>query len=66
MNVLREKRNEHRLSLQDVADRIGVSRQMIFQYENGDRTPNLERLKQLAEVYHTTTDELLGRKSHDQ
>lgn len=66
MSVLREKRLAHRFTLQDVADRIGVSRQMIYQYENGDKKPSLERLKQLAEVYHTSTDELLGRKSHDQ
>lgn len=61
MNVLREKRLAHRYSLQDVAERIGVSRQMIFQYETGQRKPNLERLEQLAVIYGTTTDELLGR-----
>ena len=45
---------------QQVADRIGVTRGTISDYESGRRQPSLEILAEIAKCYQVTTDYLLG------
>ena len=51
------------LTVQQVADAVGVSQQAISKWEreSGGAAPKAERLSELAQLYGTTTDELLSK-----
>lgn len=59
---LREKNN---LSQTAVANRIGVTPALISAYEKTERNPSIDRLISLADIYHTSTDYILGRSISD-
>lgn len=48
------------LSQKEVAIAIGISPSIVSNYESGERTPSVENLMSLANLYHCTTDYLLG------
>lgn len=52
------------LSQQQLGDKLNVSPQAVSKWENNQAEPDLKTLKALAELYHTTTDELLDT-THD-
>ncbi len=47
---------------EDVAEKLGVSRQAVAKWENGDTTPDIEFCIQLAELYGTTLDALVCKE----
>lgn len=57
---LTEQRKKQKLSQRQVAERIQVSPSVISNYESGERSPSLESLSALAQLYHCSTDYLLG------
>lgn len=58
---IKARREELGLTLQEVADAIGVGRQAVFKYENGVVTNiPLDRLESLAEVLRIPRAELAG------
>lgn len=59
---LREKNN---FSQSFVARQIGVTPALISAYEKQERKPSLDKLIALADVYHVSTDYLLGRTYND-
>ena len=52
-------RNIHRYSQEQIAEKVGVSRQAYAKWENGATIPDVEKCALLAKVYGTTVDELL-------
>lgn len=46
---------------QEVADKIGVSRQNVGRWLSGDTTPDINTLGRIANAYNVSTDYLLGR-----
>ena len=46
-----------------LAKRLGYSPSVISAYETGDRTPSVQALIALADVYHVSVDYLLGRSA---
>ena len=48
------------MSLEQLAEEIGVTKQMIFKYEKGITLPTLLAAKQLAIVFGITVDELIS------
>lgn len=56
-------RHEKGLSQEAVAEKIGVSRQTVAKWENGESMPNLDLAAVLAEVLGTTLDSLAGTKN---
>ena len=48
------------LSQEELASRVGVSRQAVSKWELGDATPEVDKLLALAGVFGVTTDELLS------
>ena len=46
-------------SQQQIADRIGISRQAYAKWENGLTTPDIEKTSALADVYGITLDNLM-------
>jgi len=57
---LKQLRESHKFSQQEVATRLGVDKQTISRYENDRFAPKIENLIQFAIIYNTTTDYLLG------
>lgn len=62
---LQRQRLNRGLSQKQVAVSIGVSPGNVSNYESGERTPSLEKLIALADLYHCSTDYLLGLESGD-
>ncbi len=54
-------RIDHDLTQQEVADHLGLHREVYRRYEKGIRTIPLDCLMELADYYGTSTDYLLGR-----
>lgn len=53
-------RKENKLSQEQLAEKIGVTRQTISNWELGETAPNPEQLKLLSQIFHVSIDELLG------
>lgn len=47
------------LSQEQLAEKIGVSRQAVSKWESGVSTPEFEKLVALSECFHITLDELV-------
>ena len=57
-------RRKSGLSQEQLAEKIGVSRQAISKWESGTSTPELEKLIALSKCFNITVDELTtGRES---
>lgn len=55
-------RKQKKLSQEELAARVGVSRQAVSKWELGDATPEVDKLVALAKAFGVTTDELLNSK----
>lgn len=53
-------RRKNGLSQEQLAEKIGVSRQAVSKWEGGLSTPELEKLKALSECFQVSIDELTG------
>ena len=53
-------RQQHKMSQSEVARRIGVSSSAVSAYEADETSPTLENLVKLANLFHVSTDYLLG------
>lgn len=61
---LKKLRQEKRLRQDQVAALVGVTKSTVSTWESDVRQPSYQVLIQLANLYHVSTDYLLGR-SHD-
>lgn len=61
-----ELRKNNKLSQEQLAEKIGVSRQSISKWESGETSPELERVVALSQVFNVTTDYLLKSKDIDE
>lgn len=59
-NKLKELREKRGLSQAEVAQEIGISRQMYNKYERGDTEPSLSAIKALCKLYNISYEELLN------
>ena len=58
-NHLFDARKKCGFSQEDVAERLGVSRQTISKWETGETLPDIRQAKRLSALYHLTLDELI-------
>lgn len=58
---LSELRKNRKWSLQETADRLGIAKSTYAGYESGYREPSLQSLIQMADLFETTVDDILGR-----
>ncbi len=58
-------RNLHGYSQEEIAEKIGISRQAYAKWERGITVPDVEKCAILAEVYGTTIDGLLKTETLD-
>ena len=54
-----EHRKKHGWSQEELADRLGVSRQSVSKWESAQAVPDMKKILQLAEVFQVSTDYLL-------
>ena len=57
---LKLAREQKGLSQKDVAEKVGVAKSTYSLYESGNREPNVQTIKKLANVLDVSADELLG------
>ena len=57
---LKKLRVQERMTQQQLANRLGVTKSVVSYYELQERYPSPEILVKLASVFHVTTDYLLG------
>ena len=53
-------RNINGYSQEEVAEKVGVSRQAYAKWEKGETVPDVERCQKLAELYGVTIDSLIN------
>ena len=56
---LSNARKKSGLSQEEVAEKLGVSRQTISKWETDETLPDLRQSKKLALLYHLSLDELI-------
>lgn len=59
-NRLLNLRKKNNLSQEELAEKLGISRQAISKWERGDASPDTDNLIQLSNLYRVSLDELLG------
>ena len=59
-NRLCELRKAHNLSQEELASKLGVSRQAVSKWERSESSPDTDNLIQLASLYNISIDELLN------
>ena len=64
-NNLVELRKLHHFSQEELADKIGVSRQTLSKWETGESLPDIEKCKLLAELLGVTLDDLVKYESSE-
>lgn len=60
---LKKSREALGISKMEAAKRIGVSQPAYLRYESGERIPSIQVIKEMANVFHTSIDYLLGKTS---
>lgn len=60
-----ELRKYHNYSQEELAEMIGVSRQTMSKYETGESLPDIEKCRQLANVFGVTVDDLISYEKDD-
>ena len=62
---VRELREDHDLTQRQVAAILGLTQPQYFRYEQGYRDLPTDILIKLADLYHTSTDYILGRSNEN-
>ena len=58
-------RKIHNLSQEEVAERIGVSRQTLLKYETGESIPDIDKCKALANIFGVSLDDLVNYENEN-
>ena len=58
-NRLVQLRKEHHLSQEELAEKIGISRQAVSKWERAESSPDTDNIILLSKLYHISIDELL-------
>ena len=61
-NLVQLRKLNH-MSQEDLAEKIGVSRQTLSKWETGESLPDIEKCKQLADLFGVTLDDLVRYES---
>lgn len=60
-----ELRKIHEMSQEELADKIGVSRQTLSKYETGESLPDIEKCKSIADAFGVSIDDLLNYEPNE-
>ena len=59
-NILKELRQKSGLTQKQLADQMGITSSVVSYYELSQRNPSPEVLIKLSNIFHVSTDYLLG------
>ncbi len=59
-------RKMNNLSQEELAEQIGVTRQTLSKYETGESLPDIEKCRQLADVFSVSIDDLISYETKDE
>ena len=59
-NRLYEYRKQSGLSQEELAEKLGISRQSVSKWERAESCPDTDNLIELSKIYNVTMDELLN------
>lgn len=62
VKIMRDLREDHDKTQQEIADVLGTSQTMYARYERGANEMPIRHLLRLCEYYHVSADYFLGRK----
>ena len=65
LKKLRDLREDHDLTQQQVADMLGTSQTMYARYERGANELPVHHLISLCRLYHVSADVLLGLEANE-
>lgn len=57
---LKKLKNDRGMTLDEIADILGISRQSVVYYAMGDRLPSIPILIRIANLFGTSVDYMLG------
>ena len=60
---IKELRNNHTWTQQELGDRLGVSKQSVSNWENGNIMPSIDVLVRMSDLFQTSTDYILNREN---
>ena len=55
-----EERKKNGWSLEELAEKLDVSRQSVSKWEGAQSTPDLQKILKMSEIFGVSTDYLLG------
>lgn len=58
--VLKQLRMQADMTQKQLAEKLDITKSVVSYYETSDRAPSAEMLVKIANVFHVTTDLLLG------
>lgn len=58
-------RKFNRMTQEDLADKVGVSRQAVAKWESGESIPDLDKCRILADIFGVTLDDLATYEKTD-
>ena len=58
-------RKMHQLTQEDVAEKVGVTRQSVAKWESGESVPDLDKCRMLAELFRVSLDDLANHEPED-
>lgn len=62
---VKKLRNQKEITQSELAEALCVSRSCISNYEKGQREPDLDIIRQVAQYFHVSTDYLLGHPEEE-
>ena len=62
---LKKIRKENNLSQEQLAEKLGVSRQSVSKWESGQAYPEMDKMLQLCEMFNLNIDDLLNQNIND-
>ena len=63
-NLISLRKLNH-LSQEELAEKLGISRQTLSKYETGESVPDIEKCKAIADAFGVTLDDLVNYESSD-
>lgn len=58
-SYLRQLRKQHHFTLEEAADRLGLSFKTVANYETGKRSTKIDVLQKFCDIYGTSVEEVL-------
>jgi len=63
---LKELRTKKNITQGTLADKVGITRQMIIRYESGENYPEMDKAIEIAKALNCHLDDLVGDKDSEQ